>query len=140
MIRDTLYVIGRKTFEAQQVGRGLTISLNKETETEVGDGNFSKYYNVLFGVDAKGQRYMVLATKEYGVGEWHGAYKSGGHWHGAGCSHFIKGYNVKLRKNFKDADEANHYYNIVKNMTIWTVQDDVPEKYFTEAQIDRLFM
>ena len=136
MKRETLYVIGRRTFEAQQIGLKLSISLEKG-EGDVGDGNFNTYYDVLFGVDNKGRRYMALATKEYGVREWRGAHKSGGHWHGAGCSHFIKGYEVKLRKNFATAEEANKYYNIVKNnMTNWTVQD---EKYFTEAQIDRLF-
>jgi len=136
MKRETLYVIGRRTFETQQIGLKLSISLEKG-EGDVGDGNFSYFYEVLFGVDNKGRRYMALATEEWGVGEWHGAYKSGGHWHGAGCSRFVKGYEVKLCKNFANAEEANKYYNIVKNnMTNWTVQD---EKYFTEAQIDRLF-
>lgn len=140
MIRNTLYIIGRRNFEKQQIGLKLSISL-ADTETEVGDGNFSKYYKVLFGMDAKGVRYMALATQEWAAGEWHGAYRSGGHWHGAGCNHFIKGYQIKLRKNFKNAEEANKYYNIVRvNLHNMTVQDEEnPNRRLTEAQIDRLF-
>ena len=140
MKRDTLYIIGRRTFEKQQIGDRLNIELAND-QGDVGDGNYSKYYDVLFGKDNKGRMYMALATKEWGVGEWHGAHKSGGHWHGAGCSHFIKGYQVKLRKNFKDADEANRYYNIVKiNMYNRTVQDsENPERRFTEEQITKFF-
>ncbi len=135
MHRETLYVIGKRTFEKQQVGKQCYIQLTDD-ETDVGDGNFGRFYAVLFGKDAKGVRYMVLALQETGVGEWHGAYKSGGHWHGSGFNHFVKGYAIKLRKNFKSADEANDYYKIVYKMTNWTVQQ---ENKYTEAQIDKLF-
>ena len=140
MKRNTIYTIGRHTYESQAIGSKMCISL-AETETEVGDGNYSKYYDVLFGVDNNGIRYMALATKEHGVGEWHGSYKSGGHWHGEGRSYYVKGYNVKLRKNFGSADEANKYYMIVKtNMWNITVQDaENKDRYFTEEQIDKLF-
>ena len=136
-MRSTIYTIGVRTFEKQKIGDRLSIDL-KETEESTGDG---MTYDVLFGIDNKGVRYMALATQEWGSGEWHGAHFSGGHWHGAGCSHFKKGYNVKLRKNFKDAAEANKYYNIVKvNMYNRTVQEaKIPERRFTEEQIDKLF-
>ena len=130
MKRDTIYTIGRRTFEAQQVGDKLNVKL--------ADG---RYYDILFGVDSKGVRYMALVLEEWGTGEWHGAYKSGGHWHGAGYNIFVKGYNVKLRKNFKDADEANHYYTIVKTkMFVKTVQDEEdPARRFTEDFITKFF-
>lgn len=138
-MRETLYVIGRRTFENQQVGDRLNVEL--KDDEEVVDANHSRYYDILFGVDTKGRRYMALATQEWGVGEWHGAYKSGGHWHGAGCSSFVKGYSVKLRKNFETAEEANKYYNVVKTkMYNRTVQDsEDPNRRFTEAQITEFF-
>lgn len=139
MKRETLYIIGRKTFEDQKVGNIMNIHL-ADTETHVGDGWFHKYYEVLFGVDAKGRRYMALATQETGVSS-HGAHFSGGHWHGRGSTFYTMGYSIKLRKNFKDADEANKYYNIVKaNMYCRTVQDDEDDRRkFTEAQITEFF-
>lgn len=129
-MKDTIYVIGRRTFEKQKVGLILCIKLTS-----------GEYYDVLFGKDNKGRMYMALAETEYGMGEWHGAYKSGGHWHGSGYSSFIKGYQVKMRKNFTDKDEANKYYNIVKtNMWNKTVQDSTdPKRIFTEEQISMLF-
>ena len=144
MKRNDLYIIGRKNFEAQQIGDVLGINLAK-TESDNGASSIgfgsNDYYHVLFGKDSKGRMYMALALKEYGVGEWHGAHKVNGHWHGAGCSHFVRCYHIKLRKNFKDADEANRYYNIVKaNMYNRTVQQTEDEsRHFTEAQIDKLF-
>ena len=144
MERPTLYRIGRKNFEAQQIGDVLGIDLVKTEEgtgaSAIGFGS-NDYYHVLFGKDGKGTMYMALALKEYGAGEWHGARKINGHWHGAGCSYYVRCYHIKLRKNFKDADEANRYYNIVKNnMYNRTVQQaEDPNRHFTEAQIDKLF-
>ena len=136
MIREDIYTIGRKKMHAQMVGEEMSITLAKG-ETEVGDGNFSKYYDVFFGKDDRGRMYMVLATHEWGRGEYHGPYKSCGHWHSGGHTTYIRQYHIKLRKNFTDKDEANRYYSIVKNnMFERTVKDD---KKFTEAQIDRLF-
>lgn len=139
MTRETIYTIGRRNFEKQQVGQKLNIHLKAEERNPLGFFN-GDYYEVLFGVDTNGRRYMALATEERD-GHWHGAHKSGGHWHGSGFSSYTKGYAVKLRKNFKDAEEANHYYNIVKaNMYCRTVEDDENEnRKFTEAQIDKFF-
>lgn len=135
MKRETLYIIGRRKIENQQVGRKMCINL-EDSENAV-DEMDNKYYTVLFGKDEKGVMYMILAIEEQDS-IWRNAHKSCGHWHGCGYYNFVKGYQVKLRKNFKDNNEANKYYNIVRqNM------DDIltwrPSRKFTEKQIDRLF-
>ena len=137
MVRETIYSIGRKKMEAQMVGEKLNIEL---AGGDRNDNFVNSYYYVMFGKDDKDRMYMVLATEVMESGEYHGPKKIGGHWHGGGCNWYIRQYNIKLRKNFTDKDEANRYYNIVKtNLYMRTVQDEHTKTKLTEDQINRLF-
>lgn len=130
--REVIYTIGGRKAKNQMLYDYLVVRA---------DGKWSEdtaCYTIGFGVDDKGRRYMVLAEKVYGRGEWHGAYKSCGHWHGSGRSTFVKFWNVYKRKNFATAAEANRYWQIVnRNMVQWRVGED--HKVFTEEQFDILF-
>lgn len=133
-----LYTIGRKKMEAQKVGEMFSCVPTDSSAKEY-SGNFSRSWNIWFGIDDKGTRYMALAMDEWGVGEWRGAHKSGGHWHSAGCNHFIMGYNVYLRKNFSTKEEANKFYNLIKiHFDHRTFQDSDNKKY-TEAELFGMF-
>lgn len=124
--RKPIYVIG---------GRKAKDQIKAEHLIECVDGYC---YTIGFGIDDKGQRYMVLAEKVEERGDWHGAYRSCGHWHSSGYRYYIKGWNVFLRKNFKDAEEGNKYFKIVsKNMCQWHVNEAY--KKFTEEQFNKLF-
>ena len=129
--RKVLYTIGATKAKEQMKSRAHIIGRAEGTR-ENGDW----YYYIWFGVDDKGRKYMVLADKVEGS-YWRGAHRSCGHWHSGGTQTYTKYWNIYLRKNFKDTEEANRYWTIVNNnMVEWHVDDN---KEFTEEQFDRLF-